>query len=435
MIDALVIGRSLPGLLAALELAEVGLRVAVAGGPLELPEGPERDAEGSVSALLTRIATPIDPDAPGAVAHPAALPREVVPPTPRLLDRAGRWAPQPTPSVLGIPAVPLAAEVLRLLGTGGALRAFVDRFTPLLTIGKTRSFGQLVRRRLGDRACEVLVEPLVRERYGVAADEVDVAVAAPGLSETLSRAGSLTAAALAYSERNAAREAGVEPAEGWKALASALTARLSLYGVEMLGPAALDAEWDGERWHVAIDGDSSPTEARALVLDPHGARTSELRALLRERGLAPSRLRIYAEIDIHRPDDLGEAVGVRQVGDWALRIVPSATGGKAFLSGPSCASSDTPPVEPDRRELEALAQAAGIRPVADAGWRLRVGAAPPPTLDERHRAADALSVAVVEEPELLPVGSALHGAELSAALLAARDGATALRRRLLGLSD
>src|SRR5690606_15064284 len=137
--------------------------------------------------------------------------------------------PQSHPTVLGIPTVPLAAENLRLLGSGGATRAYMDRVTPLLTVGKTRSLGVLVNRRLGRKARERLVEPQVRERFGVAADDVDVAVAAPGLNEALSRAGSLSAAALAYLERFEASETMIEPADGWDALVRATLGRLESY--------------------------------------------------------------------------------------------------------------------------------------------------------------------------------------------------------------
>ena len=456
MIDALVVGRSLPALLAALELAEVGLRVVVAGGTAELPDGPERDVEGEIAALLTRIAAPIagpaSAEPTGNAVEPAgnaaedagsaeglrrasAAPRKTPPQAPWLLARDGRWAPQPDPAVFGVPAVPLAAETLRLLGTAGALRAFLDRITPLLTIGKTRAFGPLVRRRLGDSACRILVEPLLRERFGVPADDVDVAIAAPGFSEALSRAGSLTAAALAYSERNAERETGVEPTGGWSASSRALLERLSLYGVELLAAPAADIEWQGDSWRTALGG-GRVFESAALVVDPECGLSGASRRVISDRGAAPARSRVHARIDILDPSDLPVgAVGVRSIGTWSLRIAHRREGGSwALCSGPAVPAREAGATDP-RPELAAILQEAGLIPAPEAEWEVRTAPAPFVTLEERHRSEGALRILAAAEPMLLPVGRSLHGGDLSVSLGAARGGAIALRRHLLGLSE
>ncbi|MBO1902754.1 hypothetical protein J4H92_12440 [Leucobacter weissii] len=431
-IDALVTGRGLPALLSALDLAEVGLRVVVSGGASETLASPERDPEGLIAALLLeRIAAPIEGAGSGPDA--ALLPRRTTPPPPHLVDRGGSWSPQPIPAVLGVPAVPLAAESLRLLGAGGALRAYLDRVSPLLTIGKTASFGELVRKRLGRAVVERSVAPLIRERYGVPAEEVEAAIAAPGLNEALSRTGSLSAAALAYSERSAAREARVEPAGGWAGLAEALSRRLELYGVDFLGEPPRSVARAGTAWAVEL-GDGRRFETRSLVLDL--GREPEVEAAF---GLAaellPDRVRAVSEIEIDvSPAGVGglppAAVGVRVVDACALRIDLDA--GRAVLSGPATPRSECRRIDPTVA-AKAL-EASGIAPVAGAEWRSEgFRAAPYATVRERDAAADRLIRASIDDPELLPVGRLLHGDDLGAAIASAHERTVALRRELLGL--
>ncbi|MFT4231552.1 MAG: hypothetical protein QM606_02070 [Leucobacter sp.] len=236
MVDAYVLGDGLPELAAALELAEVGLSVRV-GVPEQpspawrrLPDRGTPDPDGALRDLLDHVSAPLAADA-SAAEHPAGP--VAVPPSPVLLrDASGEWAPQPTPAVLGIPAVPLSSRALALLGRGGATRAYLDRVKPVLTIGDARALGGLVRARLGRAALERLVEPLVHERFGLPADEVEVAIAVPGLNGALTRAGSLSGAAFALVERDVARETRIAPPGGWPALREALLDRLALYGVE-----------------------------------------------------------------------------------------------------------------------------------------------------------------------------------------------------------
>lgn len=454
--DALVTGRSLPALLVALDLAEVGLRVAVAGGPFDLPFGPERDAEGAVAEFLERSAAPIDPQADAehrcesAAAHAAAAPRRVASVAPWLLDRAGRWAPQSRPAMLGIPAVPLAQENLRLLGGGGASRAYLDRVKPLLTIGKTRMLGELVRRRLGRAALERLVDPLVRERYGVGPAEVEAAVATPGLNEALSRAGSLTAAVLACSERHELREIGIEPEGGWAACSDVIAARLAHYGVELLGEPATGIRRDGTSglWRAESAGRAAGLSARALVLD---AGDAPFPAHLDAAGypeLMPSEVRVYAEIDIsadvaHGVHGLADdAAGVRTIEGWTLRLSPSAGGVRvARLTSPvvftpgELAEAEAGAGTDDAGWNARLAEA-GCAAMPGATWRRGRIAAPFASLDQRHRAEERVAAAsAAAAGSLLPVGRALAGDDLSAALAAAHRGGIELRRRLLGLVD
>ena len=85
--------------------------------------------------------------------------------------------------------------------------------------------------------------------------------------------------------------------------------------------------------------------------------------------------------------------------------------------------------------LEELLADAGLAPELDAGWRTRRVAAPFRTVDERDRAAAAVTAALADRPGLVPIGRILHGDDLAAALGAAHDASVALRRELLGLAE
>ena len=163
MIDAVVTGRSLPALQTALNLAEVGLKVVVLGGGTAEASKPwaERDPDGVIRAFAKRIASAVD-QAPAEEAVAARL-VELPVSSPMLLQGA-QWLPQAEPNVLGVPAVPLAAKTSAALGSGGAFRAYLDRVTPLLTVGKTRMLGALVQKRMGAKVRERLVDPQVFER-------------------------------------------------------------------------------------------------------------------------------------------------------------------------------------------------------------------------------------------------------------------------------
>ena len=163
--DVLVVGGDAASLLAALDCARIGLRVVV----LATPASAHRptvfsNRDGIVASLLTELD----------------------------ITFTVRESSSAQGSIVGIPANPFAPEVRAALGWRGAWRVYLDRVTPLLTIGAETNLGTLVRRRMGPAVVTALVNPALAERYGRAADDVTVAAVVPGLNQAMTRAGSLT---------------------------------------------------------------------------------------------------------------------------------------------------------------------------------------------------------------------------------------------------
>ena len=432
MIDALVTGRSVPALIAALDLAEVGLRVTVASDDREWepPPAPTPDPDGLVRRMLERIAAPIGGTSggPNDAVRPQVLPSV----SPMLRDASGSWAAQAEPNVWGIPASPLATEVQHLLGSRGATRAYLDRLLPLLTVGKTRELGVLARKRLGAPACERLVEPLVQERFGVPAAAVEVALAAPGLNEALSRVGSLTAAALAYSERHASREARVAPAGGEPALHDALRRRLELFGVRF-ADAAVESVHPGDAWQ-AVLSDGETIRARALVLDAGRSAVPTRVQRHLAPALAPQRVRALATAAL--TDAAGVPAGASGLiiaGGWALRITAGSgdSGPTVWVAGPASDPQD-PPAHL-RASLDEVLAAAGMPPAQEGSWRVGLAVAPWATADERERDLALRAAWQEQHPDAIAVGHVLAGDDLGVAVEQATTDAVRLRRHLTGI--
>lgn len=193
-----VIGGGIAGLVAAVECAKVGMRVTVVeasaalGGAirsadvagLALDVGAESYATrgGHVRRLIDELALTdavVEPSSEGAWV--AGLP-------------GGTAAPLPTGGVLGIPDNPWRDDVRRVIGWGGAWRAYLDRLRPPLTIGQAQRLGPLVRRRMGQKVLDRLVAPVTTGVYSARPDDIDVELAAPGLNAALTRTGSLSGA-------------------------------------------------------------------------------------------------------------------------------------------------------------------------------------------------------------------------------------------------
>lgn len=262
----IVVGGGIGGLVAARECAKVGMQVTLLEASNELGGAIVRaDLDGvSVDAGAESYAT-----RGGHVRELLAeldLTDRIVTPNP-----AGAWlvgapgvkaAPLPKGGMLGIPANPFADDVRRIIGWGGAWRAYVDRLRPPLTIGQEHSLGTLVAKRMGTKVRDLLVAPVTAGVYSANPDDVDTEIAAPGLNEALTRTGSLSGgvAQLLAERADRAERAKKAPgsavealAGGMGALIDALVADLDeLDAVVRTGVTVQKIARDGEGWTVSF---------------------------------------------------------------------------------------------------------------------------------------------------------------------------------------
>ncbi|MFB2579986.1 NAD(P)/FAD-dependent oxidoreductase [Herbiconiux sp. P15] len=232
-VDVVVVGGGVAGLVMARQLAHLGLavtvveqRAALGGfvarhelGGVQLDSGAESFAtrKGTVAALATEL----------------GLGDDIVTPAP-----AGAWvaweggsAPLPAAGVLGIPGVPLADDVRRIIGWGGSLRAYLDRLMPLLRVRPEHDLGDIVRRRMGAKVLDRLVTPVVAGVHSADPSVVDVRTVAPGLTQAMTTQGSLSGAVMALREQAPAGSQVQGIAGGVYRLVEALEADARFYGV------------------------------------------------------------------------------------------------------------------------------------------------------------------------------------------------------------
>jgi oxygen-dependent protoporphyrinogen oxidase len=233
-----IVGGGIGGLVAALECAKVGLDVTVLEASVRLG-GLVRSAD--VAGMTVDVGAESFATRGGHVrslVEELGLADDIVTPEP-----GGAWvaglpgaAPLPKGGVLGIPENPFVDDVRAIIGWRGAWRAYVDRLRPPLTIGQERSLGKLVRTRMGDLVLDRLVAPVTSGVYSADPDDIDVELAAPGLSAALTRAGSLSGAAASIARQRAAAAPGsaVEGIKGGMSrLVDALRDRLVALDVDI----------------------------------------------------------------------------------------------------------------------------------------------------------------------------------------------------------
>ncbi len=302
MIDVLVIGGGVAGLVAARECAQVGLKVTIieatdaVGGPvaghtldgLSLDSGAESFAVrgGTVAAFVEDLGLTdqvVVPNAAGAWLHLPALSAPTDAPVSVPLPKAG---------VLGIPGSPLADDVRRVIGWSGSLRAYLDRLMPVLTIGREHSLGDLVKKRMGQRVLDRLVEPVASGVYTTSAVDLEIDVVAPGLNRALTTAGSLSGAVAAL---RAGAPAGSNVGGllgGMASLPAAIVAALEHHNVTLLTGTTAEAlarsgTDDAPTWDVTVarpaedaDADQADTldllTARYVIVATQGAQALRL---------------------------------------------------------------------------------------------------------------------------------------------------------------
>lgn len=276
---ALVIGGGIAGLVAARELVLTGHDVVLA----EAGEFGGRVASHTVDALRLDAGAESFATRTSAVARLAAELelRTVLPADAPAWLHAGPGldVPLPRTGIVGIPGDPLADDVVAALGAEAAARAAQDLETPVdpsLLEGPV-SLGHLVRERLGERALDVLVTPVVSGVHSADPDVLDADAIAPGLRAALAREGSLcrAAAALRHAAPAGSAVAGLDG--GMNRLVEALVEDLRERGATLLEHTVVDqVEYADGLWHVASGTDM--LEAERLVVATDGPTAVDLLA-------------------------------------------------------------------------------------------------------------------------------------------------------------
>lgn len=176
----------------------------------------------------------------------------------RLVSAAGVHI-APSGGMFGIPARPLSPQTRQVLGTIGALRAWVERFLPAgFALREGVTIGDYVRRRMGRRVVDRLVAPLVGGVHSADPYSLELAATLPRLPDAVRETGSL-AAAVRLLRPDTTRSSGRGAGTAVRALAPtmadlprALEAQLRERGAEVLtSTAALSvAREDGGTWQV-----------------------------------------------------------------------------------------------------------------------------------------------------------------------------------------
>ncbi|OJU42449.1 MAG: protoporphyrinogen oxidase [Microbacterium sp. 69-10] len=271
-----VIGGGIGGLVAARECAKVGMRVTLIeaeeqlGGSIRTTELGGIVVDAGAESFATRGGHV------RALVDELGLSDAVVPP-----EGGGAWlsgipdapdAPLPKGGLLGIPANPFQADVRAIIGWRGVWRAYLDRLRPPLTIGHEQSLGRLVSARMGARVRDRLVAPVTAGVYSALPEDVDVEIAAPGLSAALTRVGSLSGAVLALQGERAGKAPGAAVLGiegGMGRIIEALREELEKFGAEVrTGTRAVRLDHAPEGWTVTLEeSDPAAAEADAPVGD------------------------------------------------------------------------------------------------------------------------------------------------------------------------
>lgn len=232
----IVVGAGVAGLVAARELVLAGRDVVILerseriGGQVAKHSVAGMELDSGAEAFSTRGTAVADLLTTLGLAGDVVTPE----PGPAWIHRAhGPAVPLPATSLLGIPGVPLAADVIAAIGMKGALRAQLDTLMPSLTASKAETLGELVRRRMGARVLDELVAPVVRGVHSVSPDELSVERAHPRLRSALLREGNLAQAVQGLRVNAPGGSLVASVRGGLFRLVESLESEMSRFGVEV----------------------------------------------------------------------------------------------------------------------------------------------------------------------------------------------------------
>jgi oxygen-dependent protoporphyrinogen oxidase len=239
-----IVGGGIAGLVVARRLALAGQSVIVLeardylGGTLAAQTVDGLVVDSGAESFATRGGTV------AALATELGLGGELVTPTagPAWLYRAsGDAVPLPATSTLGVPGIPLAQDVIDVVGFGAAFRAYLDVLIPGFVGRNAATIGDLVRRRMGAGVLEGLVTPVVRGVHSAHPDELSLDRVAPFLKKALASEGSLSKAVLLLRAQAPAGSAIMGIRGGMNRLVVELLADLQGLGVELRTGARVDS--------------------------------------------------------------------------------------------------------------------------------------------------------------------------------------------------
>ena len=192
----IVVGGGVAGLVAARRLALGGASVTVLEAGDRLGGTVAHHAVGGFVLDSGAESFAVRGGTVAALAKDLGLGDEIVEPAPAgaWLQRASGALPLPATSILGIPGVPLAADVIAVVGFGTAFRAFLEALLPGPVGDSALTLGELVRRRMGRGMLEKLVAPVAQGVHSAHPDDLAVDRVAPGLRAAMRRTGSLARA-------------------------------------------------------------------------------------------------------------------------------------------------------------------------------------------------------------------------------------------------
>lgn len=280
--DVVIVGGGVAALTAAWELARAGRDVVVleagqaVGGMLRrgVVAGVELDLGAESFATRTTGVADLVADARLAVQLVEPRPEGAHVAFRRGLGRIGR-APLPRRALIGMPADPTAADVIRVLGRAGARRAARERDLPVdpeLFDGPEPSLAELATARFGAAVTARLVEPLCASVYSQRADAVTLSALHPALWQRFRELGSLTAAVdiLAPQARAGSAVRGVEGGL-WRLAAELEIAALRAGAVIRTGAPVREIRTSPAGAEVVLDGETLTAREVALATGPAAA--------------------------------------------------------------------------------------------------------------------------------------------------------------------